>query len=835
VETSHLQKLLLGLTPSVVPASFLVLFFLSFFLIPQRCVAQTKKPTAAPPASQPSVEPPKPGPIVPLPQVVAQAEDITRLLTEIKARLDSDADLNQMDQEVAGLEEELGTRSRDLDEIITSQPTLSELGEREREWEMRREQYATWRKVLDERARRLEKDLARLDGENARGQATLKSIETDPTLAEVANRVRQQLGDLQSTRVDVIARANNIVLLQNRLSLLDQAAVEALRKIGETSRLTQRGIFERDSPPLWNAQSAGPKVISSPYHREWIRFGQFVSIRRRALYVLAVAFVVVLVIAIQLKRKLPRLLHRNLIPQGAAHFFKRPFSLALLVALLGTLLLGPNLPVIARDLIAVLFLIPVFRLLVPVMTPVVRPLPYAFAVFGLATAAIELSGVSRGTTTRIVSAALAVVALGTFGWMVRRSRLHFGEQAHRWSRFVLFVTRAGLLLLAVSVAANLFGYVALAVALKVGLILSCYLAVILYTAYHVANAAVPLILKTAPAASIASVRLYRQTVESWVSRLLALAAICLWFYASLNFFSIRKAVADAVGGTLTTPLRAGTINLSLRDLLIFFLTLFAGVTLARVVRTLLQEDVLPRFSLKRGVPNTISTLIYFGLVVTVFLVSAAAAGVEFSRFAIMGGAFGLGVGFGLQSVITNLASGLLLLLERPINVGDVMEVEGLSGVCKRIGLRSSTIRTAQGAEVIVPNNNLITNHVINWTLSERHRRVDIPIGVAYGSDPEQVIKLMIEVASSHPKVAPDPVPLALFIGFGDSALNFELRFWSPHAQTYQQLKSEVAIRLGAAFGKAGIRIPGASSKDLNASIQPASPATTQHSDGPANI
>jgi small-conductance mechanosensitive channel len=109
--------------------------------------------------------------------------------------------------------------------------------------------------------------------------------------------------------------------------------------------------------------------------------------------------------------------------------------------------------------------------------------------------------------------------------------------------------------------------------------------------------------------------------------------------------------------------------------------------------------------------------------------------------------------------------------------------------------------------VIVPNSDLVTNRVTNWTLSERNRRVDIPIGVAYGTDPERVIKLLVDTASSHPGVVRELAPEALFMGFGDSSLNFELRFWSPYARTHQQLKSEVAVKIISAFREAGIEIP----------------------------
>ena len=171
------------------------------------------------------------------------------------------------------------------------------------------------------------------------------------------------------------------------------------------------------------------------------------------------------------------------------------------------------------------------------------------------------------------------------------------------------------------------------------------------------------------------------------------------------------------------------------------------------------------------------------------------------------GALGVGVGFGLQNIVNNFASGLILLFERPIRVEDTVELNGLVGTVKRIGGRSSTILTFQGAEVIVPNSNLLSNQVINWTLSSPWRRVDIPVGVAYGSDPKEIIKLLVSVAEKNSGVMHEPAPMAFFLGFGESALNFELRFWSARQDTWFQLKSDVAISVAQALQENGIEIP----------------------------
>jgi small-conductance mechanosensitive channel len=285
-----------------------------------------------------------------------------------------------------------------------------------------------------------------------------------------------------------------------------------------------------------------------------------------------------------------------------------------------------------------------------------------------------------------------------------------------------------------------------------------------------------------------------------------LAAAALWVYVVLNFFTVRRNVLDALGTALTTPMTVGAISISASDVLIFCVVLVGGIMLAGVFRVLLQEDLLPRFSLKHGLPNTISTLTYYVLLLVGFLLALAASGVELSKWAILTGGFGLGVGFGLQNIINNLASGLLLLLERPVNVGDILEVEGVTGVVKRIGLRATNVRTFQGAEVIVPNTNLITNRVTNWTLSQRQRRVDLEVRVAYGSEPRRVLELLLHAATSNPNVVQHPAPEAMFLGFGESSLNFVLQFWAPNAN-HGQLKSEVALKVISDFHDAGIRIP----------------------------
>jgi small-conductance mechanosensitive channel len=257
----------------------------------------------------------------------------------------------------------------------------------------------------------------------------------------------------------------------------------------------------------------------------------------------------------------------------------------------------------------------------------------------------------------------------------------------------------------------------------------------------------------------------------------------------------------------STPLELGNLRVSLGSLVIFGFAIWGSFQVSKAVRFIFQEDVFPRMKLPRGVPYAASNAMHYAILMLGFFVAIMAAGVDLSSFAIIGGALGVGVGFGLQNVVNNFVSGLILLFERPVQVGDRVEVGTVIGVIQRIGIRSSTLRTFDGAEVIVPNSNLISDQVTNWTLSDRRRRIVVPIGVAYGTDPQLVLDLLLDLASKHPDVIGDPEPQAFFMAHGESSLDFELRAWTDRFEDWVRIKSDLSVAINRALAEADIEIP----------------------------
>ena len=263
----------------------------------------------------------------------------------------------------------------------------------------------------------------------------------------------------------------------------------------------------------------------------------------------------------------------------------------------------------------------------------------------------------------------------------------------------------------------------------------------------------------------------------------------------------------ALTSLLRDPLVLGNFKISLLNIILFVVILWVTSLLSRTVRYLLKDDILPRANLTRGMSSTVSLLVNYAILGVGILLAFAAAGVQAGQLTILAGALGVGIGFGLQNIVNNFVSGLILIFERPVQIGDTIEVGTLIGKVTRIGIRASTVRTFQGAEVIVPNGNLISNEVVNWTLSDQLRRLEIQVGVAYGTDPQTVLDLLVEVAKSHESVLDTPEPFALFQSFGDSSLDFVLRCWTGDFENWVTVDSEVTVAVHDAIAKAGIEIP----------------------------
>ncbi len=229
---------------------------------------------------------------------------------------------------------------------------------------------------------------------------------------------------------------------------------------------------------------------------------------------------------------------------------------------------------------------------------------------------------------------------------------------------------------------------------------------------------------------------------------------------------------------------------------------------ARLGRTFLKSRILSRTSIDAGLQYAIQVGVGYFIFIFGLIIGLQTVGVDLSSLAFITGIIGVGVGFGLQNIINNFVSGLILLVERPIKVGDRIEVGQLNGDVVRIGARSTWVRTNDNIVIIVPNADFITSQVTNWTANDRRVRIRVPLGVSYSSNPEEVRRLLLAAAQSRSDILSDPAPDVIFSGFGDSSLNFELRVWTmSRLRTPQILRSDLYYDIFRVLAEHKIEIP----------------------------
>ena len=255
-------------------------------------------------------------------------------------------------------------------------------------------------------------------------------------------------------------------------------------------------------------------------------------------------------------------------------------------------------------------------------------------------------------------------------------------------------------------------------------------------------------------------------------------------------------------------IRLGAARLTLWSILYLIVLVIVLFYLAGKLRVWVVEQFLSRTGLDDGARHATGAIIRYAVIAVGFVVILQTAGIDLTAFNVLAGAVGIGLGFGLQNIVTNFISGLIILFERPIKVGDRIVVENIEGDVTRIGSRSTTVVTNDNITIIVPNSKFITENVVNWSHNDRKVRFRIPVPVSYGSDVQLVERLLLEVAADNPDVLEKPPPAVRLMEFGDSGLNFELRAWSTTLiHRWGLLTSNLNYAIYRKFTENGIEIP----------------------------
>jgi small-conductance mechanosensitive channel len=754
-------------------------------------------------------------PVAPLPvsEIVARADDVAGDLRALEARLAAPPSVELVESRLPEIASEIDVRLAETSAMLDSRPSLDDVRDAQVTWGELATTLGTWQRDLTARAARLETELAELARLGATWGATLEAARAAGAPDEVLQRAESTVAAVTGARAGVEAQQRAVLALQGRASEQEARVRDAIALVERVREEAVGRLAVRDHPPVWRAWSEWASAAAlagasgAALAAQFDELAEYVRSHATELVLHAVVLVALVAGLVWARRRVRPWVAEQPSLAPAALPFEYPIATAVVVSVLVSGWIYSQMPRVLGALLGAAALVATVLILRRLLERPLLPALYALVLFYF----VDLLARVLQTVPAASRTLLLVETLGAIvflAWLARRPVTQAeGGGASRTERVVQYAALAAFAVFAVALVANTLGYVSLARIVVTAVLTSAYAGLVLFAVVRIADGLVMFALRVRPLALLGTVRAERRLIRFRAVRVVRWAAAFVWVLVTLELLTVREAVVGSITRAFAAELVVGSIHVSLGDAVAFVAVIWLAVMLSRFLRFVLEADVYPRAQFARGIPYAMSTLLHYVVLLVGFIVALGAIGIDMTRFTILAGAFGVGLGFGLQNIVNNFVSGLILLFERPVKVGDTVQLGEHFGDLKRIGLRASVVRTPDGSEVIVPNGQLISAEVINWTFSDQRRRLDVDVGVAYGTEPERVIVLLVDAARAHPDVAAEPAPDALFVRFGESSLDFQLRAWTGRYDRWQRVKSELMLAVNAALRDAGIEIP----------------------------
>jgi len=753
-------------------------------------------------------------------QIGVESEKAKRWVAEALEKLKAEKGIVALSEEIPKREEEVDGLTKMSAELRARDASLAEVDQVRQQWGALLEALDAIQVEFGKRSADITRMRERLSTDEEIWSATAAAADEAGEEESVVAQIDETLADLSRGIAEAKSRQGEIASLQSRVAGLSETALADLKKLAEIRATLVGRVFEHDRISMWEPEfyelltaEQMKERLTEHGDREIATLLRFVDRYRERLVVHLGATLALCFITLTARRHIRRFQKEHADEDPALEHMEAVFDQPIAVALLLSLFVGLwgylEIPPLAAPVVGATALLPAVLILRKLVPAPVRPVLYVllalFFVDRLNAAVAPLPGLPRLVFIGEMLALLALVL-----WWRRPARLKDVSHTRREAapfRWLALGLQIALVTTPVAILAEVAGYTALARLLGGTVLAAGYAGMMLYGSIVAVDGFVAFLLRVRPLRLSGMVERHRLLIAQKIQLVVRWIAILLFLWVLLNRLEIVDGVWDALVAFWSFEIPVIAVNVTFGSIIEFLIIVRLTLLVSRFIQFALDEEVYTRVRMPKGQPYAVSTLTHYTILFFGFLLAVFALGLDVNRFTVLAGAFGVGIGFGLQTMVNNFVSGIILLTEQPVQVGDTIELEGVWGEVQRIGMRSSTVRTWQGAEVIVPNAQLVSEQVTNWTLSDARRRLEIPVGVAYGTDPGLVISTIERVAQRHELVLSSPAPLVLFTNFGDSALEFELRCWTDIPDKYLSIKSSLLVGVEAALRDAGVTIP----------------------------
>jgi potassium-dependent mechanosensitive channel len=747
-------------------------------------------------------------------EIAYEIENSNRFIRTSQKQIDSYDQIREIDSSFDQLSAHLIKEYEEFETFNKQNLSKFFLLNTKKVWLSYRSQLMSWQDHISERIESLMQMSDRIKENEQLWKSTLDRTESDRFSDDINERISNTITDLNKleTRLfDVVSKLSELESrIRDQVIELDQH----ISIIDELDKYYRSTLFKANQPALWNLDFKGSYegTVRERLKKAWYEntksmkdtlplvaeyFGRFIT-----WCIIIIAFI--LLIRFLYIRKLPE----KYVPDQKninKLIIVFPWLSIIYMVLFVFGILFNNIPLALSDILALTLLIITYYLLRPYIPSFGRRLIFSFLILLIANS-LEIVFWYFGNYARIYLMLEAILGL-ILVWPLVNDE--FKQRVIREARYpsaILVLRYPVFSSFAVAFVVNMFGYQNLTVLLlKIAIQISVSV-IIIIAAWELGRSSVFNLLEV--------LKHYKKTdrfdflpqLQKRLTWLINLFFILIWLHISLVITELDTPFYAFIDNLLYAERNVGSFVYTYSAIFQFIIIILITWGLTSLVKIIFDEDNFKRTQRLRGIPSAISTTLRLIFALAGFLLAMSAAGIDLTKISILLGAFGVGIGFGLQNIVNNFISGLILIYERPIKVGDTIELNNLLGEVKSIGIRSSNVRTFDGAEVVVPNSLLVSDQLINWTLSDEKRRIEIVVGVKYGTDPTQVIQILKSVAEDHPLVVKNPAPRVLFNEFADSSLNFRLLCWVLFEHGIQT-KSDLSVAIDTAFKENSIEIP----------------------------
>ncbi len=781
--------------------------------------APSPRPASTTPATAPTATPaPSPPPSPTPPTDGASTEIISRGQDDLGTLKGCEPE-SGADQAVSPIDDALSDLSKKIDDLrdqgtkasVTSETSLNDLQRLQTGWKNLEDTLIAYSSTLSGRGQALEAEAAKVQEITTRWKATrdatgVKDVNASAVTAKVildvldkatlaGNRINYRQKDVQNLQDSVHAL---LARVDSGEDVVDQEVGAAYDK-----------LLWRGSPPIWSPDARPEPDLWSrmraDFYQQAAPVQNYIAAHRELCGVHLLVFLGLASLFLWLRRLIHRWTEDEPHLQRAAPIFDVPLATALAISFL---VMGGR-QVDAPDLLQAGFaaaaLLPTVVILRRVLARRLFPVLYALAGFTVIDHVREAMKTLPATRRWWFCFEMAAVA-GTFLWMLW-TRMG-GDQTTRpaLGRRVSVCCRLATAIFLAALGASVVGYVQLGDLLGMAALKSANCAVFLYAVLRVLEGLIVITLRVRPVSVSRIARTYRDQVQTRVYAVFRAAAMLLWLRYALEQFQIAKPLTTGVMDVLTRKISLGGLTFSLDQLLWFGVAIWASLLISRLLRFFLREEVFERVQLAPGLPYAISTMLNYVVLLVGFLIALGVLGIPLTQITLITGALSVGLGFGLQNIINNFVSGIILLFERPVRVGDVIQFGDATGEVRWIGIRASIIRTRDGADIILPNGNLISSQVTNWTYGDRGRTVEVALNIATGPAPEQVVSLLKAAADRDPAAQDRPGPEVFVTGLLANGFTVVVRAWTGRSEDWVAVRSELNVTLHEVLVRENIRL-----------------------------